>query len=291
MNYYTIFFVVAVSSSLIGGVSGATFLEIAEVEYNEGIISTAILVQNDSNNPITQRYLGVYLLPLDSARAETLTLIGWVALPSLQAGESTTVPFTGVIPPGTMGGTYHITALVTTNYGLASPQFTNAPVQEITIQTGIPATEMTALLVTDRTRVAQDMPNYQITDISIPSLISLSPGTKITPSVSVVNVGGDAAERTPISVMLLLGNQVLYPEKATIPPIAAGKSTKVQLSYKVPDDIYIGAYTIRGLVNPYGTIPETSEGDNVFIVPGIYFIADNWVEERVTAGTCGRCSS
>jgi len=80
-------------------------------------------------------------------------------------------------------------------------------------------------------------------------------------------------------------------KEATIPSIAAGKSAKVQLSYKVPDNIYLGAYTIRGLVNPYGTIPETNEGDNAFISPGIYFISDNWIEERVTAGTCGRCGS
>lgn len=87
--------------------------------------------------------------------------------------------------------------------------------------------------------------------------------------------------------MLLLGNQVLYPEKAMIPSIAVGKSAKVQLSYKVPDNIYLGAYTMRGLVNPYGTISGTNEGDNVFIIPRVYFISDNWVEAKVAAGGCG----
>jgi hypothetical protein len=91
--------------------------------------------------------------------------------------------------------------------------------------------------------------------------------------------------------MLLLGNQVLYPEQATIPSIAAGKSAKVQLSYKIPDNISLGAYTLRGLANPYGIIPEANEGDNLFTAPGMYFISDNWIEERVTEGTCAKCRS
>jgi len=295
MNYYTVFFVVTVFLCFIGGVAGASSgvpasLEIHNVECNEGIISATIIVENNSNTPIAQKYLGVYLLPRDVTGAEASTFVGWVALPYLRTGESTTVPFTGVVPSGTMGGTYQITALVTTSYGLASPQFVNTPMQEISVQgSSGSATEMTTLPVTDRARVTQDAPNYQITDISIPSSLSLYPGTRITPSVSVVNVGGDAAEGTPVSVMLLLGNQVLYPEEATIPSIAAGKSAKVQLSYKVPDNIYLGAYTMRGLVNPYGIIPEANDENSVFVVPGIYFISDNWVAAKVAAGGCG-CS-
>ena len=296
MNYYPIFFVVAFFSSLIGGVVGAasgvsTLLEINDAECNAGIISATITVENNSDTPIAQKYLGAYLLPLDFTGAEPSVFVGWVALPYLRAQESITVPFTGVVPPGTVGGAYQIAALVTTNYGLSSPQLANAPMQEIVIQGGSgSATEMTTLPVTTRTSTTQGMPNYEITDISIPSSLSLYPGTRVTPSVSVVNVGGDAAEGTPVSVMLLLGNQVLYPEEATIPAIAAGKSAKVQLSYKVPDNIHLGAYTFRGLVNPYGIIPEANEGNNVFIAPGSYFISDNWVEAKVAAGGCG-CGS
>jgi len=293
MNYYTVLCAVAIFSCLIGGAVGASagvpaLLEIKDVEYNDGIISATITVENSSNNPIIQRYLGVYLLPLGFTRAQPSIFVGWVALPYLREGESITVPFTGVVPSGTLGGTYQITALVTTNYGLSSPQFTNTPVQEIIIQGGSgSAIEMTALPVTTRARTTQDMPNYQITNIAIPSSVSLYAGSRITPSVSVVNVGGDAVEGTPISIMLLLGNQVLYPEEATIPSIAAGKSAKVQLSYKIPDNIYLGAHTLRGLVNPYGIIPEANKEDNVFTVPGMYFISDNWVEAQVAAGGCG----
>jgi len=297
MKYYTVFFVVFVFSCFIGGVLGASpgvpaSLEITEVACSEGIISATILVENDSNNPIAQKYLGIYLLPPDFTGAEPSIFVGWVALPYLRVGESTTVPFTGAVPFGTVGGTYQITALVTTNYGLASPQFSKTPMQEVTVQgSSGSATEMTAFPVTNRVRVTPDAPNYQITEISVPSSLSLYPGARITPSVSVVNAGGDAVvEGTPVSVMLLLGNQVLYPEEATIPSIAAGKSAKVQLSYKVPDNIYLGAYTMRGLVNPYGTIPETNEGDNTFVIPGIYFISDNWVEAKIAAGGCG-CGS
>ncbi|MDR2854878.1 MAG: hypothetical protein LBV40_01805 [Methanomicrobiales archaeon] len=294
MKYYIIFFVITIFSSLIGGVFGASseapaLLEITDVESTEGTISATITIENNSRNAIKEGYLGIYLLPL--VGSEISTLVGWVALPSLKIQDRITVPFTGVVPPGMVGGTYHITALVTTNSGLASPQLMNAPMQEVPVQRGESATEMTALPATDRAHVTQDVPNYQITGITIPLSGSLHPGTKITPSVSVINLGEDATEQTPVSVMLLLGNQVLYPEKATIPSIAAGKSAEVQLSYKIPDNIYLGAYSIRGLVNPYGTIPETNEGDNTFTSPGIYFIADNWIEERIEAGTCDRCGS
>ena len=296
MNYYTVFLAVAVFSCFIGGAVGAVSgvsadVEINDVEYNDRIISATITVENNSDAPIAQRYLGVYLLPLDFAGAETAKFVGWVALPYLRMGESITVPFTSVVPPGTVGGTYQMAALVTTSYGLSSPQFANVPRKEISIQgwSGSGA-EMTTLPVVDRAHVAKNMPNYQITDISIPSSTSLYPGSRVTPSVSVVNVGGDAMEGIPVSVMLLLGDQVLYPEVATIPAIAAGKSAKMQLSYKIPDNIHLSSYSARGLVNPYGIIPEVNEGDNVFITPRTYFISNNWGATKVSSGGCG-CGS
>ena len=296
MNSYTVCCVVIVFLCILLGISGVVSgapasLEIADLEYHDGVIFATITVLNDSTNPISQRYLGAYLLPLGSTGSERSIFVGWVALPYLRTNESATVPFTGVVPFGTVGGTYQFAALVTTDYGLSSPNFADAAREEVSIQ-GISgsATELMALPVVARTEVGQNIPNYQITAISAPSSMSLYPGAKITPSVSVVNTGGDADEGTPVSIMLLLGNQVLFPEKATIPPIAAEKSATSQLSYKIPDNIYLGAYILRGFVNPYGMIPEVDEDNNAFIVPGSYFVSDNWVEAKIAAGGCG-CGS
>ena len=296
MNSYTICFVVAAFLCITLGVSGVAFgdpasLEIADLECHNGVISATITVLNNSTDPISQRYLGVYLLPLGRTGSDHSTLVGWAALPYLRTNESVTVPFTGIVPSGMVGGTYQFAVLVTTNYGLSSPNFADAQREEVVVQGGSGSvTEVTALPVIARTEERQDMPNYQITALSAPSSMSLYPGAKITPSVSVVNTGGDADENTPVSIMLLLGNQVLFPEKATIPSIAAGKSATAQLSYKIPDNIYLGAYILRGFVNPYGMVPEEGEDNNVFIVPGSYFISDNWVEAKIAAGGCG-CGS
>jgi hypothetical protein len=118
----------------------------------------------------------------------------------------------------------------------------------------------------------------------------LYPGSRITPKVSIVNSGGDPQDTTPLSVVLWLGNQALYPEEATVPALAAGKSTNVQLSYKVPENIYLGSYTLRGIVNPYGIVPESNMEDNMIVALGSYFISDNWVEAKIAGGGCG-CSS
>ena len=296
MSNYSVFFVLAVFLCFIGGVSGAAsgvpiLLEIIDAKCNDGIISANVMVENNSPNPIAEKYLGTYLLARDSAGTVYPVFIGWVVLPYLRTGESTMVPFTGVVPSGVVGGTYQLATIITTSYGLSSPDFAEATMQEITIQGGTgSATEVTALPVSTTLEVEQNMPNYQITALSVPSSTSLYPGAKITPSVSVVNTGGNAVEEAPISIALFLGNQALYPEKATIPSIAPGKSANVQLSYKIPDNIYLGAYIMRGLVNPYGVIAEETEENNVFTVPGSYFISDNWVEARAEAGGCG-CGS
>ncbi|MDR2855732.1 MAG: hypothetical protein LBV40_06230 [Methanomicrobiales archaeon] len=295
MRSYTVCCVVAVflciALGVVGVVSGfPVSLDIADLESRDGVISSTITVLNNATDPISQRYLGAYLLPLGTGSNRSI-FVGWVALPYLRTDESVTVPFTGVVPSGTVGGTYQFAVLVTTSNDLVSPNFADAAKEEVSIQGGSgSATEATAFPGITRTKKAPNMPNYQITAISALPPMSLHPGTRITPSVSVVNTGGDAEEGTPVSIMLLLGNQVLFPEKATIPSIAADKSATVQLSYKVPDDIYLGAYILRGFVNPYGMIPEGGEDDNVYIVPGSYFISDNWAEEKIAAGGCG-CSS
>jgi hypothetical protein len=53
------------------GVSGVAFgdlasLEIADLECHDGVISANITVLNNATDPISQRYLGAYLLPLGS---------------------------------------------------------------------------------------------------------------------------------------------------------------------------------------------------------------------------------
>ena len=297
MSSYTVCCGVAVFLCIVSGVSGVVpgapaSLEIADLTCHDGIISATITALNNSTDPIAQRYLGMYLLTGDSAGSERSIFVGWVALPYLRTNESAVVPFTGVVPPGTVGGTYQFAALVTTTAALSSPNFTHATREEVSIQGGSSsATEMTTLPAIAKIEEAQDLPNYQITAISTLPSMSLYPGAKITPSVSVVNDGGgEADENTPISVMLLLGNQVLFPENAIIQSIEAGKSATVQLSYKIPDNIYLGAYALRGFVNPYGMIPEEGENNNVFVAPGSYFISDNWVEAQIAAGGCG-CGS
>ena len=296
MSSYTIYCVVAVflciAFGVLGVASGApASLEIADLECHDGVISATITVLNNSTDPISQRYLGVYLLPLGSTGSEHSIFVGWVALPYLRTDESAVVPFTALVPSGTVGGTYQFAVLVATSHSFSSPNFDGAAKKEVSIQGGSgSATEITALPVVVKAEGAPDLPNYEITALSVLPSMSLYPGAKITPSVSVVNTGGDADEGTPVSIMLLLGNQVLFPETATIPSIAAGKSATVQLSYKIPDNIFLGAYALRGFVNPYGMIPEKGDDNNVFVAPGSYFISDNWVESKIAAGGCG-CSS
>jgi uncharacterized membrane protein len=293
MSYHiSVLFTLAAFVCIIGVVSGAasgagTLIDITQVSQSGNDITATVTIENSGQNPIASKYLGLYLLPVGQSDAEEALFVGWTALPYLRSGEKTSVSLFSPIPSGTVGGTYQATAIVGTSYSLASPRFTDAAIKEIEIigtsKTETPLTMMTTSAVVDA------KPNYQITAITASSSM-LYPGARITPKVSIVNSGGDPQDTTPLSVVLWLGNQALYPEEATVPALAAGKSKNVQLSYKIPENIYLGSYVLRGIVNPYGIVPESNMEDNMIVASGSYFISDNWVEAKIAGGGCG-CSS
>lgn len=181
-------------------------------------------------------------------------LVGWTSVPGKMV-ESDDIriisPISGYIQPGD----YRF-SLVLYSKNVQDP-CKNRVSGPVTIR--IPDEEKRST-IQDSDPASSDSPVLEIVSVELPVIEStLSPGGMIHPEITLFNAGEVDLGENGIEIAGYVMNTQLIPLSAKTPMIKAGERAKYPLSYRIPDYLDYGGYTVSLVVDPNYLITTQSK--------------------------------
>ena len=225
------------------------------IEIQDGNIISSIerslLPVFSSDSDIIALYAGQ---GLDCAGSQ---LVGWTSVPG-KTVESNEVRIISPLPVYMKPGD-HSFSLVLFSKNVHDP-CKNKVSGPVTIKISGEENNHTIL---DNNSALSNGPVLEVLMVELPVMESTTaPGGAIHPVITLANTGEDDPDEKEVEIAGYLMHTQLIPVSAKIPSIKAGQTAKHSLSYRIPDYLEYGVYTLSLMVDPNRLIPTRSGDTN-----------------------------
>ncbi len=220
----------------------------ASAAREEGGLIAADLMIRSPEGGVPDGYLTWWLArPGDACDASRF--LGWQAVSPSSGGR---YGLKAPVPTGIMPGEYLLIVLFGSGNSIPGACDRDTAAEAgFRISTAGSVPDMASALT--RPTGNETGPDYRIVSVkNLDTTARRSPGSTISPGVTLSNRRGDDTSGLPVEIHAYLGSNELFPVQARTPPVKGGEDRSLTLSFRIPETLPLKSYPFFLIIDPRG---------------------------------------